>query len=150
MAWAASGSKVSSVRAMMVSSLGEDHLKEQVWLGRPEATAGRAHGLVAAHGSVARRMKAGQWPSGLEGRSGFDWPAPGLRLISSWVFNTSPGFDFDTACICRPIKDLLPAQNWLNLCKGSKLQEISAEGCGGRRIPWRKGPARARVQAACT
>lgn len=44
--------KVSSAGAMMVSSLGEDHLEDQVWLGYPEA--------VTAHGFVARRMELGR------------------------------------------------------------------------------------------
>lgn len=52
--------KVSSVGAMMVSFLGEDHLEDQVWLGYPEAMSSLAHGPVTAHGFVARRMELGR------------------------------------------------------------------------------------------
>ena len=44
----------------MVSSLGEDHLEDQVWLGYPEAMSSLAHGPVTAHGFVARRMELGR------------------------------------------------------------------------------------------
>lgn len=54
------GSKVSSAGAMMVSSLGEDHLEDRVWLRHPEPMTSHAHGLVAAHGFVARRMEPGR------------------------------------------------------------------------------------------
>lgn len=42
----------------MASSLGEDHLEDQVWLGHPEVRTSRAHGLVTARGFVARRMES--------------------------------------------------------------------------------------------
>lgn len=44
----------------MVSSLGEDHLEDQVWLGYSEAMTRHAHGPVIAHGFVARRMELGR------------------------------------------------------------------------------------------
>lgn len=58
---------------------GEDHLEEQVWLGYPEAMTSHAHGPVAAHGFVARRMKykAGTVAIWV----GLDGLVPGLQLI---------------------------------------------------------------------
>lgn len=58
---------------------GEDHLEEQVWLGYLEAMTSHAHGPVAAHGFVARRMKYKAGTVAIW--AGLDGLVPGLQLI---------------------------------------------------------------------